>query len=119
VVQPTTTVATLLGTAQQAATTVPYSWSEQYGRRIQCAVTRRDGDQVRVVGGGCADRSVLAVYERDGRSVAVLGVDQPRLFTRCDDSCGPPSPHSADHLTGPGVHRTGRRTTSTPRRSTT
>ena len=115
---PTTAVATLLGTAQQAAA-VPYSWPEQYGRRIQFAGTRRDGDQVRVVGGGCTDLSFLTVYERDGRSVAVLGVDQPRLSTRCDGSCGPPSPHSADHLTGPGVHRTGRRTTSTPRRSTT
>ena len=35
-----------------------------------------------MVEGSCADRSFLAVYERDGRPVAVLGVDQPRLFTR-------------------------------------
>jgi NADPH-dependent 2,4-dienoyl-CoA reductase/sulfur reductase-like enzyme len=80
--RPTTAVATLLGTGQQAPTAVPYFWSEQYGRRIQFAGTRRDGDAVRVVEGSCADRSFLAVYERDGRPVAVLGVDQPRLFTR-------------------------------------
>ncbi len=80
--RPTTAVATLLGTGQQPATTLPYSWSEQYGRRIQFAGTRRDGDQVRVVEGTFADRSFLAVYERDGRPVAVLGVDQPHLFTR-------------------------------------
>ncbi len=81
VAHPTTAVATLLGTAQQAAA-VPHSWPEQYGRRIQFAGTCRDGDRVRVVEGGCADRSFLAVHERDGRPVAVLGVDQPRPFTR-------------------------------------
>jgi hypothetical protein len=77
-----TAVATLLGTGQQAATTVPHSWSERYGRRMQFAGTRRDGDQVRVVEGSCADRSFLAVHQRDGRPVAVLGVDRARLFTR-------------------------------------
>ena len=80
--QPTTAVATVPGTGHQTATTVPYSWSEQDGRRIQFAGTRRDGDQVRVVEGSCADRGFLAVHERDGRPVAVPGVDQPRLSTR-------------------------------------
>ncbi len=49
---------------------------------MQFAGTRRDGDQVRVVVGSSADHSFLAVHERDGRPVAVLAVDQPRLFTR-------------------------------------
>ena len=80
--QPTTAVATLLGTDPEPRSVVPYFWSEQYGRRIQFAGTRRDGDEVRVVEGSCADRSFLAVYERDGHPVAVLGMDQPRLFTR-------------------------------------
>ncbi|SDN13736.1 Reductase C-terminal [Geodermatophilus siccatus] len=80
--QPTTAVATLLGTDPGTRPAVPYFWSEQYGHRIQFAGTRGDGDDVRVVEGSCADRSFLAVYERDGRPVAVLGVDQPRLFTR-------------------------------------
>ena len=111
---PTTAVATLLGTAQQAAA-VPYSWPEQYGRRIQFAGTCRDGDRVRVVEGGCADRSVLAVHERDGHPVAVLGVDQPGRFTPWRRQLRSPSPHSPDHSTGPGTHRT----TSAPRRSTT
>jgi hypothetical protein len=35
-----------------------------------------------VVEGTCADRSFLVVYERDGHPVAVLGMNQPRLFTR-------------------------------------
>ena len=32
--------------------------------------------------GSTGDRSFLAVYRRAGRPVAVLAMDQPRLFTR-------------------------------------
>lgn len=80
--QPATAVATLLGTDDPAPTPVPYFWSDQYGARIQFAGSRRDGDVARVVEGSCADGSFLAVYERDGEPVAVLGMNQPRLFTR-------------------------------------
>jgi 3-phenylpropionate/trans-cinnamate dioxygenase ferredoxin reductase component len=80
--QPATAVAALLGSDVPVPPSVPYFWSDQYGVRLQFAGRRRDGDEVRVVEGSCADRSFLAVYERDGRPVAVLGVDQPRLFTR-------------------------------------
>ena len=83
------------------------------------AGTRRDGDQVRVVEGSCADRSLLAVHVRDGRPSPSSGVDQPARSPAGDGSCGPPSPRSPDHRIGPGTHRTGRRTTSAPRRSTT
>ncbi|MGK5112305.1 NAD(P)/FAD-dependent oxidoreductase [Geodermatophilus sp. CPCC 205506] len=80
--QPATAVATLLGGATPAPTPVPYFWSDQYGARIQFAGSRREGDVARVVEGSCADRSFLVVYERDGNPVAVLGMNQPRLFTR-------------------------------------
>jgi NADPH-dependent 2,4-dienoyl-CoA reductase/sulfur reductase-like enzyme len=80
--QPATAVATLLGTGGPAPTPVPYFWSDQYGARIQFAGSRREGDVARVVEGSCADRSFLVVYERDGHPVAVLGMNQPRLFTR-------------------------------------
>jgi NADPH-dependent 2,4-dienoyl-CoA reductase/sulfur reductase-like enzyme len=80
--QPATAAATLLGTGQPASTPVPYFWSDQYGARIQFAGSRREGDVARVVEGSCADRSFLVVYERDGEPVAVLGMNQPRLFTR-------------------------------------
>ena len=80
--QPATAVGTLLGTGGPAPTPVPYFWSDQYGARIQFAGSRREGDVVRVVEGSCADRSFLAVYERDGVPAAVLGMNQPRLFTR-------------------------------------
>ena len=80
--QPATAVATLLGAEEPEPTPVPYFWSDQYGARIQFAGSRREGDVARVVEGSCADRSFLVVYERDGQPVAVLGMNQPRLFTR-------------------------------------
>ncbi|WP_430783362.1 NAD(P)/FAD-dependent oxidoreductase [Actinoplanes sp. G11-F43] len=60
----------------------PYFWSDQYGVRIQFAGHREPGDSVRVIEGDPADRSFLALYERDGRPVAVLGLNQPKSFTR-------------------------------------
>ena len=80
--QPAAAVATLLGTGGPAPTSVPYFWSDQYGARIQFAGSRREGDIARVVEGSCADRSFLVVYERDGHPVAVLAMNQSRLFTR-------------------------------------
>ena len=80
--QPATAADTLLGTGGPAPTPVPYVWSDQYGARIQFAGTRREGDIAQVVEGSCADRSFLVVYERDGVPAAVLGMNQPRLFTR-------------------------------------
>ncbi len=80
--QPATAVATLLGTGGPAPTPVPYFWSDQYGARIQFAGSRREGDVARVVEGSCADRSFLVVYERDEHPVAVLAMNQSRLFTR-------------------------------------
>jgi NADPH-dependent 2,4-dienoyl-CoA reductase/sulfur reductase-like enzyme len=80
--QPATAVATLLGTDEPTPTAVPYFWSDQYGARIQFAGARREGDVARVLEGSCADRSFLVVYERNGEPVAVLGMNQPRLFTR-------------------------------------
>jgi NADPH-dependent 2,4-dienoyl-CoA reductase/sulfur reductase-like enzyme len=80
--QPATAVATLLGAEEPVPTPVPYFWSDHYGARIQFAGSRREGDVARVVEGSCDDRSFLVVYERDGQPVAVLGMNQPRLFTR-------------------------------------
>jgi 3-phenylpropionate/trans-cinnamate dioxygenase ferredoxin reductase subunit len=82
--QPTTAAATLLsdGLSRRPHTAVPYFWSEQYGVRIQFAGHRREGDAVRVIDGDPDARSFLAVYERAGDPVAVLGMNQPKLFTR-------------------------------------
>jgi NADPH-dependent 2,4-dienoyl-CoA reductase/sulfur reductase-like enzyme len=93
--QPATVVATLLGTAEPGPTPVPYFWSDQYGSRIQFAGSRREGDVARVVEGNVADRSFLVLYERDGAPVAVLGMNQPRLFTRWRRQLRSPVPASS------------------------
>jgi NADPH-dependent 2,4-dienoyl-CoA reductase/sulfur reductase-like enzyme len=78
---PASAVATLLG-ATAPPPPLPYFWSDQYGARLQFAGHRHEADEVRIVEGDPADRSFLAVYEWAGAPVAVLGMNQPRLFTR-------------------------------------
>jgi NADPH-dependent 2,4-dienoyl-CoA reductase/sulfur reductase-like enzyme len=82
--RPAVAVATLLagGVHQGAVVKAPYFWSDQYGSRIQFAGIAHPDDEVTVEEGSCDDRCFLAAYRRDGRLVAVLGVDQPKLFTR-------------------------------------
>lgn len=83
--QPRDAVAALLGgpeVAVDAARRAPYFWSEQYGRRLQFAGHVEPGDEVVVVEGDPDQYSFVALYRRDGRDVAVLGMDAPRLFTR-------------------------------------
>ncbi|SNT55440.1 Pyridine nucleotide-disulphide oxidoreductase [Streptosporangium subroseum] len=60
----------------------PYFWSDQYGMKIQFVGHARPGDTVTVEEGDVADRSFLAVYRRQDRPVAVLSLNQVRLFTR-------------------------------------
>ena len=65
----------------------PYFWSEQYGVMIQFAGQHTGGEHVVIEAGGVETGDVLATYRRprpDGSEqvVAVLGMNQPRLFTR-------------------------------------
>lgn len=87
--QPRVAVTNLLaGHTVATARTLPYFWSDQYDSRIQFAGRYREGDTVRVTEGEITDDGApgesgfLARYERDGRTVAVLGVDRPRAFMR-------------------------------------
>lgn len=86
--QPRVAVANLLaGRTLETAGSLPYFWSDQYGARIQFAGRRGDGDSVRIAEGELADGApaeggFLALYERDGRTTAVLSVDRPRPFMR-------------------------------------
>jgi 3-phenylpropionate/trans-cinnamate dioxygenase ferredoxin reductase subunit len=73
--------ATLLDRAA-AVHPVPYFWSDQYGVRLQFAGHRRDGDRVVIVEGDTATRRFVAVYRRGDRPVAVLAMNQPKLFGR-------------------------------------
>ena len=82
--RPASAVAALLsgGAAEPGPVRPPYFWSDQYGVRIQFAGHAAGADSVTVEEGAADDRSFLAVYRRAGEPVAVLGMNQPRLFMR-------------------------------------
>jgi NADPH-dependent 2,4-dienoyl-CoA reductase/sulfur reductase-like enzyme len=63
-------------------TNIPYFWSDQYDVRIQFAGHAADADSVTVEEGSVEGRNVLAAYRRGEELVAVLGMNQARLFGR-------------------------------------
>ncbi|WP_330284356.1 NAD(P)/FAD-dependent oxidoreductase [Streptomyces sp. NBC_00588] len=82
--RPDAAVATLLagGALEPGVPRPPYFWSDQYGVKIQFAGNAAGADSVTVEEGAVDDRDVLAVYRRAGVPVAVLGMNQPRMFMR-------------------------------------
>ncbi|WP_406119765.1 NAD(P)/FAD-dependent oxidoreductase [Streptomyces sp. NBC_00989] len=82
--RPEAAVAALLawGAVEAGAPRPPYFWSDQYGVKIQFAGHAAGADSVTVEEGATGDRSFLAVYRRAGQPVAVLAMNQPRLFMR-------------------------------------
>jgi 3-phenylpropionate/trans-cinnamate dioxygenase ferredoxin reductase component len=80
--QPEIAATTLLGRQADVRPAPPYFWSDQYGVRLQFAGHRRPGDAVEIIDGDPAARSFLAVYRRGVHPVAVLSLNQPRLFGR-------------------------------------
>jgi NADPH-dependent 2,4-dienoyl-CoA reductase/sulfur reductase-like enzyme len=82
--RPAAAAVTLLsgGTTVPEPPGSPYFWSDQYDVKIQFAGHVRPGDTVTVEEGDVAGRSFLAVYRRQDRPVAVLSLNQVRLFTR-------------------------------------
>ncbi|MEU1269652.1 FAD-dependent oxidoreductase [Streptomyces sp. NPDC005799] len=82
--RPGAAIATLLagGAVEPGVPRPPYFWSDQYGIKIQFAGHAAGADSVTIEEGAAEDRNVLAVYRRSGQPVAVLGMNQPRLFTR-------------------------------------
>ena len=82
--RPDAAVAALLswGAVEAGAPRPPYFWSDQYGVKIQFAGHAAGADSVTVEEGATGDRSFLAVYRCAGQPVAVLAMNQPRLFMR-------------------------------------
>ncbi|MEU9168039.1 FAD-dependent oxidoreductase [Streptomyces sp. NPDC048420] len=82
--RPDAAVTALLagGAVEPIAPRPPYFWSDQYGVKIQFAGHAAGADSVTIEEGARDDRNVLAVYRRSGHPVAVLGMNQPRLFMR-------------------------------------
>ncbi|QEV22111.1 NAD(P)/FAD-dependent oxidoreductase [Streptomyces alboniger] len=84
--QPRVAVRNLLARhTVETARPLPYFWSDQYGSRLQFAGRRGEGDTVRIVEGSpdaLGGGGFLAVYERAGRTTAVLALDRARPFTK-------------------------------------
>jgi NADPH-dependent 2,4-dienoyl-CoA reductase/sulfur reductase-like enzyme len=82
--RPDAAIAALLagGALEPGVPRPPYFWSDQYGVKIQFVGHAAAADSVTIEAGTADDRDVLAVYRRAGDPVAVLGMNQPRLFTR-------------------------------------
>jgi hypothetical protein len=57
---------------------VPFFWSDQFGVRIQF-LGRAEGDEdIEIVAGSPDEKSFVALYHRDGRLCAALGVSRPK-----------------------------------------
>jgi NADPH-dependent 2,4-dienoyl-CoA reductase/sulfur reductase-like enzyme len=86
--QPRVAVRNLLaGRTVETVRSTPYFWSDQYGARIQFAGRRHETDTVRIAEGALLDGApaeggFFALYEREGRTTAVLSIDRPRPFMR-------------------------------------
>jgi NADPH-dependent 2,4-dienoyl-CoA reductase/sulfur reductase-like enzyme len=59
-----------------------YFWSDQYGVKLQFAGHSAGYDRLEIEVGDTQTHSCLAVYYRGDVPVAVLGMNQPRLFTK-------------------------------------
>ena len=70
----------------------PYFWSDQHGVKIQFAGHSSGYDRVEVEAGDPQEHSFLAVYYRGDDAVAVLGMNQPRLFTKWRRNLAAPAP---------------------------
>ena len=77
--RPGIAMAALLGLGPGAAQTPGRVVSEQAGARIQFAGRLTGTETVSIEAGAVDTGDLVALYRRDGRPVAVLGVDQPAL----------------------------------------
>lgn len=68
----------------------PYFWSDQHGVKIQFAGYSAGCDRLEIEAGDPQEHSFLAVYYQGEVPVAVLGMNQPRLFTKWRRSIGIP-----------------------------
>ncbi|MGW0734902.1 NAD(P)/FAD-dependent oxidoreductase [Streptomyces sp. NPDC002851] len=81
--QARTAARTLLsGTSAPAPVSPPHFWSDQYRVRIQLAGHVAPGAEPEIVEGDTDSRSFAAVYRHEGAPVAVLAMNQPKLFNR-------------------------------------
>jgi 3-phenylpropionate/trans-cinnamate dioxygenase ferredoxin reductase subunit len=63
---------------RSTAVTIPYFWSDQYGKKIQMLGHPHPGDDVVMVEGSCEAGKWLALYSRDGYVTGGVSLSQPR-----------------------------------------
>jgi NADPH-dependent 2,4-dienoyl-CoA reductase/sulfur reductase-like enzyme len=68
--------------ASTSFSSVPYFWSDQYDRKIQFIGAARPHDEIVIIDGSLADRTLTALYRRGDRVVACLAVNQPRALVK-------------------------------------
>jgi 3-phenylpropionate/trans-cinnamate dioxygenase ferredoxin reductase subunit len=61
---------------------VPWFWSDQYDRKIQLAGRSAADDDVALVAGSYEERRYVVMTAREGRLVAVLGMNMPAKVMR-------------------------------------
>jgi len=61
--------------AATAYSTVPYFWSDWYGRRIQFVGIAAAADEIEVVAGDLDGNTFLVLYRRDDRLIGALGLE--------------------------------------------
>jgi 3-phenylpropionate/trans-cinnamate dioxygenase ferredoxin reductase subunit len=59
---------------------VPYVWSDQYDLKIQIYGRTRGADEFRIVEGSAAERKLVAVYGRNGRTCGAVGINMVRAL---------------------------------------
>lgn len=72
-----------------------YFWSDQHGVKLQFAGHSAGYDRLEIEAGDALTHSCLAVYYREDVPVAVLGMNQPRLFTKWRRSLAAAAPAPA------------------------
>jgi NADPH-dependent 2,4-dienoyl-CoA reductase/sulfur reductase-like enzyme len=60
----------------------PYFWSDQFGVKIQYVGQAQPGDDFAVIDGDLADGEFAGTFTRDGRVVACVGFNRPRIVSR-------------------------------------
>ncbi|MHB8517656.1 MAG: NAD(P)/FAD-dependent oxidoreductase [Acidimicrobiales bacterium] len=63
---------------RSTAVTIPYFWSDQYGKKLQMLGHPRPSDDVVMVEGSRESGKWLALYSRDGYVTGVVSLSQPR-----------------------------------------
>lgn len=70
-----TLLAEMAGGSGEPFVSVPYSWSDQFGVRIQTHGYLRGYDEIEIVAGRLAEKSFIAAYRSLGRIVGVVGIN--------------------------------------------